>query len=533
MSRLLDAYRSRFAHDDVRQQGSAYNGPCPFCGGTSGGGMRSDRFMVWPEKTENLGETCRDHNVPGVWFCRRCSKSGDSIAFFMEAEGMTFKSACAELGITTSLSRRPPSRRTPKPPQASNRSFNPREWAITAEDPEKWRVYAEKLHAESIESLCKNPSAIAWLAARGLDSAAIERYKIGYLPGEADKPGRYRARAALGLPPKKRDDGSEAKYIFIPRGIVIPHFDQFGRLDRLRIRKPKPDIKEGKPKYLVLEGSNMQPMLLSASGSLLLAAYVVVEAELDAMLIHHASGGIVGSFAALTNSGKPDASQHPIMQQAAAILVATDYDPRPVIRPDGSKVIESPGGLGAVWWTDTYKNAKRWPTPSGKDPGDAFAEGLDICAWLSAGLPGSIRLHQATPSAGRMEPFSTGMNTGGEGRGDNGVSTADSASRMQSSGNNANVPTSPGPESAPNAVRELYYAWTSVPGFSVLKRDDGGISFLCNESWARESAANWDAVRSLQAALMDNAELWRWVVEHNPNTEIPVCSATRGATEPK
>lgn len=236
MSVLKEAYIRRVGDRNVKKQGNGYNGPCPFCGGSSDN--RSDRFMVWPDR-ESTSETCAQHHILGSWFCRQCTRSGDTIAFLMEVEGMTFKSACAELGIITNAKKAPP-RRTPQPPKPVEQNYTPREWPIRAEDPVKWREYAEKLHAESRESLHKNPHVLKWLAERGIDALAVDRYQIGYLQGQQGKTGRIKSRGALGLAPGKKKDGSPKNYVFIPRGIVIPHFDAAGRILRLRIRRPSP-----------------------------------------------------------------------------------------------------------------------------------------------------------------------------------------------------------------------------------------------------------------------------------------------------
>ena len=92
---LLDLYRSRFG-EAVKRQGNGWNGPCPLCGGEPG---KSDRFMVWPDRSDNLGEACSRNGINGIWSCRQCSASGDTIAYLMKIDGMTFKEALAELGI--------------------------------------------------------------------------------------------------------------------------------------------------------------------------------------------------------------------------------------------------------------------------------------------------------------------------------------------------------------------------------------------------------------------------------------------------
>ena len=45
------------------------------------------------------------------------------------------------------------------------------------------------------------------------------------------------------------------------------------------------------------------------------------------------------------------------------------------------------GARGMPFWAQTYRTARRWPVPSGKDPGDAVREGWNIVDWLRIGLP--------------------------------------------------------------------------------------------------------------------------------------------------
>ena len=100
MSGILEFYRTRFSGQrDVRRQGGGgWNGPCPLCGGDAG---KSDRFMIWPDRRESgshkRGPICIEHDIPGIWWCRRCGEGGDSIAYLTKCEGMGFKDACAEL----------------------------------------------------------------------------------------------------------------------------------------------------------------------------------------------------------------------------------------------------------------------------------------------------------------------------------------------------------------------------------------------------------------------------------------------------
>lgn len=369
---LLEIYRSRFG-DGVKRQGNGWNGPCPLCGGEPG---KSDRFMVWPERDEGLGQTCAAHHITGIWSCRQCGQSGDTIAYLTKVEGLDFRTALAELGLDGAVAsqRR---RRAPQEPRPRS-GWQPRVWP---EPSAAWQAYAAKLLDEADERIWQEPQALRWLAARGIDADAVRAYRIGYLPPEGGKyPGRWRARVALGLEPRTGEDGREHTKLFIPRGIVIPTLGADGRVLNLRIRRHKEDLRDRSPKYMELEGSCKAPMLLRAPGPSSMGAYFVTEAELDAILIHHATGGAVGALAVRTNRGKPDAAAHLRLREALLVGVALDYD--------------QAGAEGVDFWEATYPASKRWPTPEGKDPGDAFRLGVDIREWIAAALPPSVALWQ-------------------------------------------------------------------------------------------------------------------------------------------
>ena len=87
MNKLLELYQSRFG-GAVRKQGDGYNGPCPLCGGEPG---KSDRFMVWDYKTENLSKVCTENHIAGVYNCRQCGATGDTVSYLINIEGMSFK----------------------------------------------------------------------------------------------------------------------------------------------------------------------------------------------------------------------------------------------------------------------------------------------------------------------------------------------------------------------------------------------------------------------------------------------------------
>lgn len=384
-------------------KGGEYACPCPGCGGT-------DRFHAFPE--QEGGPICQEAGAPGTYWCRKCGAGGDMLQFLLDFEGLTFADACEELGAKAPRKLQLHGR-LPQPPKPSQTpAFVPAELAVPSE---VWRARAARLVEKCHARLLETPRALAWLSGRGLDLDAVRRYRLGYLAEEQNKAetstGIFRARSAWGLPDKeiKNQDGSLTikKQLWIPRGIVIPAYGPEGPTTatgeaalpiRLRIRRPDADT-EGTnyPKYHVLPGSGMAPMLLG-SGS---RAIVVVEAELDAMLVHHLAGDKAGALAVLTNLGKPDAAAFAALGRAITVLVALDYD--------------KAGADGWTWWREHCATARRWPVPEGKDPGDAFKLGEDLRAWVLAGLPALLRNTPAPVAAPLGESLSGAVSSTGEG----------------------------------------------------------------------------------------------------------------------
>ncbi|MHC1701772.1 MAG: primase-helicase zinc-binding domain-containing protein [Humidesulfovibrio sp.] len=378
---ILDLLRSRGltpVHVSAAK-GGEWASPCPNCGG-------KDRFHCFPE--QEGGPLCQDAGMPGTFFCRKCGAAGDLLEYLTTVESMSFGDACQELKVP----RKSRPLGLPRPPKsAAPQAFVPQVWPLPAD---VWRARAGRLVDKCHERLVSGPNkALDWLAERGLDLDAVRKYRLGYLIEEQNKAGNstgiFRARSAWGLEPKETKTASGAivikKQLWIPRGIVIPDYGPAGYAEgalpiRIRIRRPNKDVAGTDfPKYHVMPGSGMAPLLLGAAAR----AFVVVEAELDAMLVHHLAGDKVGALAVLTNRGKPDAAAFAALSRALTTLVALDYD--------------QAGAEGWTWWRDNCPTARRWPVPAGKDPGDAFKEGEDLRAWILAGLPPVLR--QGRPEA--------------------------------------------------------------------------------------------------------------------------------------
>jgi hypothetical protein len=39
-----------------------------------------------------------------------------------------------------------------------------------------------------------------------------------------------------------------------------------------------------------------------------------------------------------------------------------------------------------LWWQKHFKQSRRWPTIKGKDPGEAYRNGINIRDWVMAGI---------------------------------------------------------------------------------------------------------------------------------------------------
>jgi DNA primase len=205
---------------------------------------------------------------------------------------------------------------------------------------------------------------LGWLKERrGLSEAIIKKYRLGLVPT-----GRYECHEQWGLDPVLKDNGTPKK-IWIPRGLTIP-LCQDGNILRIRIRRPKMDLKSmGGPRYYLLRGSDTRAIVLGQNRD----AFVVVESEVDAILLFQEAGDLIGVIALGNAQARPDIEAMEALRQSKLILVALDGDDA------GAK--EAWG-----WWLNHFPQARRWPPIEGKDPGDMVVAGIDLRAWIKAGL---------------------------------------------------------------------------------------------------------------------------------------------------
>jgi hypothetical protein len=132
----------------------------------------------------------------------------------------------------------------------------------------------------------------------------------------------------------------------------------------------KPDAE---PRYIIVSGSSSVPMTWNQDKG----AAVILESELDGLLLHQEVGDLAGVVATGSATAKPDKITHEGLTQAEIVLVSLDSDD---------------AGARAAWafWPATYgAKVKRWPCVGGKDPSEARLNGLDLRAWVVAGIFGT------------------------------------------------------------------------------------------------------------------------------------------------
>ena len=279
--------------------------------------------------------------------------------YLRDFRGLGYLDACHFLGIEPKQEGKRSlnwDRRSRKPGNSSAASWQPKEstlpgdhWATKAGQFVEW---AE----QQLWNTDQGKETLSWLHGRGLTDQTVKTFRLGWNPQAW-----WRKRESWGLPTALKDDGKPKK-LWLPLGLVIPKIDG-DQIVRLRIRQPS-----GDPRYYLVPGSDIGPLVIPGG-----PACIVVESELDAILLHQEAGDLATMIALGSASIRPDQAAAPILHQAGTILLALDAD-------------EAGAKSAWGWWHEHFPKAKRWPTINGKDPSEARQNGLDLRAWVKAGL---------------------------------------------------------------------------------------------------------------------------------------------------
>lgn len=220
------------------------------------------------------------------------------------------------------------------------------------QQPQIWHKKAARLIENAHKTLLADKSVLKWLwSERGITEETAKRFHLGWI-----EQAQYPDKESWGLEP-------DGKKLFNPSGLTIPWKDR-----RLRIRRDNPG-EYGR--YHILAGSSNEFYTI---GTPFETTAIVVESELDAILLAQEIKRKVFIVATGSTSNKPKSELIEKLSLCPVVLVAFDTD------PTGAKTSKS--------WLESLPNAYRTLTPSrfGKDPAEAFLDGLDINDWLAASM---------------------------------------------------------------------------------------------------------------------------------------------------
>jgi hypothetical protein len=119
-------------------------------------------------------------------------------------------------------------------------------------------------------------------------------------------------------------------------------------------------------------------------------AWVIIESELDGLLLAQEAGHLAGVVSLGSVTNRPDAETDRTLKAADLLLIALDSDP-------------AGASESRKWWKRIYRNGKRWLVPIGKDPSEAFQRGLNLRAWVMAGLLSTASQEDAHATKGINE----------------------------------------------------------------------------------------------------------------------------------
>jgi DNA primase catalytic core len=311
----------------------------------------------------------------GLWRCfGACDAGGDVISFVMQSERVSFRHAVEMLRSQVGVVEAPvdvAARVKSKPALAP--------LAAPSEDAALLKAVADYYHGR----LTQTPDALAYLAKRGIDPAAVvETFGLGY----ADRTLAYRLtgpkmRARLQGLGVLRQTGHE----HLNGSLVVPIRDEAGNVVNLYGRKVRDDLKKGTPTHLYLAGPHRGVFNLDGvRGS---AEVILCEALIDALTVyaaglHHVTSAYgAGGFT-------DDILQAFIRHGVRRVLIAYDRDAA------GDKGAAKVAEVLAAHGIEAY----RVKLPHGMDinayalsvtdPTEALAEMFRAAEWID--IPGAM-----------------------------------------------------------------------------------------------------------------------------------------------
>jgi DNA primase len=307
-------------------QGGEYHSACPSCGG-------KDRFFIQPNR--------KMQNCFGYYCCRQCEISGDAIQFCRDFLGLSYKEAAERFQATV------PARSFFRSKSNMIKEYRPVQLKLPTD---RWLERVKTVVEESHKQMLLKPEILEYLNKRGIPLEAVRRYKIGWNNKDI-----WSAKNDWGM------EGEDGKFIWLPKGILIPAADPGGRILRLKIRRSEWKESDEFTKYVAVSGSMNG---LSIIGDTKRTVMIVVESELDAYAIHNAVDSFAFVVAVGSNIKNPDNVTDHLAKKTLALLICHDND-------EGGKIMLEK-------WKKLYRNADGTPVPDGKDVGEYIEAGGDI-----------------------------------------------------------------------------------------------------------------------------------------------------------
>lgn len=334
--------------------GGEYHCACPECGG-------KDRFVIWPNQKQN--------KCVGRYWCRQCSVHGDAIEFCRKIMGLSWDDALKKLDL--------PSIQFEKQHLLA-RSTRPK-LAVANEPPQLWKERANGFVQRSHDALLRTPEIMECFYERGFNDEAIRKFQLGYScspPSSAMKDSLYEY-ADWGLAPETKENGS-IKPLWIPHGLVAPAYSEKKEVVKINIRRLSWFEGDKMGKYIKVKGSMKAPAVYGDASK---RVAVILESELDAMLIQQFAAELCFCVATGGSTQPIDLYTDHLLRKTLVILICPDVD--------------SAGAQFCYRLLGEYKQAKLWPAPLGKSPGDALKDhGIDLLEWIVQGLPIALQPQQ-------------------------------------------------------------------------------------------------------------------------------------------
>jgi len=281
-----------------------------------------DRFRVWPES--------------GRYWCRQCGWKGDLIDFIQWRDKVGFTAAKQLIGDVVSLTGN-----RQRQPARQNKPYREQK----AEPPTTWKSIAARFIKYAQRNLFRNSQALEWLSTnRGIEQPTAERLRLGWNPKDI-----FCKSLTWGIEDNRK--------LFLPAGHVIPRFNQAGQAMSLRVRVAQ-------SQYHIIKGSQTGWSQYGTTNTE--SIIILVESDLDAILLHQ----IIGApcFAATSAYLLPNKQQFDQIRNCRLFIDCLDAD------------------KAGQWIGERIKaylsNYTRAPIPGGKDPGEAWKNGVDFHSWF-------------------------------------------------------------------------------------------------------------------------------------------------------